>query len=394
MTLGRRFACLDKTFRRNRLLPLHDDFTSVYGWRKGVDMGAERCSIHCIVPPTMLEQIARNGNDRQRDWALRTMARDQSFRAARIQYAGVRKAAGVRRRNALEAHSAGRPHRTIRDAGNQETFSGPTVREEGMDAVGDAATDEAYDGFGATHDFFWENYQRDSIDDDGMHLEGVVHYGEKFDNAFWDGQRMVFGDGDGELFNRFTISLDIIAHELTHGVTEDESGLVYLGQPGALNESMSDVFGSLVKQHLLNQKAEDADWLIGAGLFTERVSGEALRSMKDPGAAYDDPIIGKDPQPGHMSAYVETSADNGGVHINSGIPNRAFYFAATAIGGYGWERAGRIWYESMKFPRLVSNARFSLFAELTRETADRLYGAQSDESSAVRTAWDKVGLGS
>src|SRR4029079_10299870 len=134
---------------------------------------------------------------------------------------------------------------------------------------------------------------------------------------------------------------------LTHGVTQDEAQLVYSNQSGALNESLSDVFGSLIKQFSLNQTADQADWLIGAGLLTKQVKGVALRSMKAPGTAYDDPVLGKDPQPDHMSRFVTTAADRGGVHITSGIPNRAFYLAATAIGGYAWEVAGKIWYTTL-----------------------------------------------
>src|SRR4030095_5359354 len=114
-------------------------------------------------------------------------------------------------------------------------------------------------GLGATYDFYWEVFTRNSIDDDGLALNGTVHFGEKYDNAFWDGKRMVFGDGEAELFNRFTISLDVIGHELTHGVTEDEAQLIYFYQSGALNESVSDVFGSLVKQYRLKQTAKKAD---------------------------------------------------------------------------------------------------------------------------------------
>ncbi len=199
------------------------------------------------------------------------------------------------------------------------------MRIEGAPASGDAAVDEAYDGLGATFDLYWDVYERNSIDDEGLPLDATVHYGTDYDNAFWNGQRMVFGDGDGDLFNRFTIAVDVIGHELTHGVTEDEAQLAYFFQPGALNESNSDVFGSLVKQKLLHQTVEEADWLIGAGLFTSNVQGVALRSMKAPGTAYDDPVLGKDPQPAHMRDYVRTYQDNGGVHINSGIPNHAFY---------------------------------------------------------------------
>src|SRR4029079_944922 len=135
---------------------------------------------------------------------------------------------------------------------------------------------------------------------------------------------------------------------LTHGVTQDEAQLVYSNQSGALNESLSDVFGSLIKQFSLNQTADQADWLIGAGLLTKQVNGVALRSMKAPGTAYNDPVLGKDPQPAHMKDYVNTISDNGGVHINSGIPNHAFYLIATQIGGNAWEKAGQIWYLTLR----------------------------------------------
>src|SRR5262249_6826367 len=148
-------------------------------------------------------------------------------------------------------------------------------------------------------------------------------------------------------FNRFTISVDIMGHELTHGVTAYTAGLIYQGQSGALNESISDVFGSMVKQFALSQTVATADWLIGAGIFTPKVNGVALRSMKEPGTAYNDPVLGKDPQPADMAHYVNTSSDNGGVHINSGIPNRAFYLTAVALGGNSWDRAGRIWYATL-----------------------------------------------
>lgn len=148
---------------------------------------------------------------------------------------------------------------------------------------------------------------------------------------------MVYGDGDEDLpeaerlFNRFTIA--IIGHELTHGVTQYEARLIYWDQPGALNESFSDVLGSLVKQRALGHTADRADWIIGGGLFAPNVNGQGIRSMKEPGTAYDDPVLGQDPQPGHMDNYRDVNYDNGGVHINSGIPNHAFYITANELGG-------------------------------------------------------------
>ena len=201
---------------------------------------------------------------------------------------------------------------------------------------------------------------------------------------------MVFGDGDGELFQRFTIAVDVIGHELTHGVTEATAGLVYQGQSGALNESVSDVFGSLVKQRVLGQDATEADWLIGAGLFTAAVQGVALRSMRAPGTAYDDDVLGRDPQPDHLRGYVETSDDNGGVHINSGIPNHAFYLAATSLGGSAWEVAGRVWYDTLVSGGLKPDADFATFAAATVQAAQARFGTA--EVLAVRSAWDAVGV--
>jgi Zn-dependent metalloprotease len=215
-----------------------------------------------------------------------------------------------------------------------------------------------------------------------MKLNSTVHYGEDYNNTFWNGNQMVYGDGDGEIFQRFTKSIDVIGHELTHGVTQYEAALEYEGQAGALNESFSDVFGSLVKQYALKQRADKADWLIGPGLFTNKIKGIALRSMKEPGSAYNDPTIGKDPQPGHMKNYVNTSSDNGGVHINSGIPNRSFYLTAMELGGYSWEKAGRIWYVSLT-ERLRERSNFQKAAHITVEVAGNIYGKNSFEQRAV-----------
>jgi Zn-dependent metalloprotease len=201
-----------------------------------------------------------------------------------------------------------------------------------------------------------------------------------------------FGDGDGDLFNRFTVSLDVIGHELTHGVIGDEARLQYFYQSGALNESVADVFGSLVRQYVLKQTAEKADWLIGAGLFTAKIRGVALRSMKAPGTAFDDPMLGKDPQPAHMENFVRTFEDNGGVHMNSGIPNHAFYLAATNLGGYAWEKAGRVWYETLRDRQVRSNTGFQRFAKLTLRNTMRLYGASGVEVKAVSDAWAQVGI--
>jgi len=292
----------------------------------------DRIPIQCIIPPHMLKELAQKGSPKQRDLALKTLMVSERIRGRREAFAEVYVAAvGVKCIKVYDAkHGQGLPGDEVQEPWNST----------------DQAVKEAYDGADATYGMYLDVFERNSIDDRGMCILSSVHFGENYDNAFWDGRQMVYGDGDGELFNRFTISIDVIGHELTHGVTEYEAGLVYYYQPGALNEHMSDVFGSLVKQRILNQTADEADWLIGEGIFTSKVNGKALRSMKEPGTAYNDPVLGKDPQSGHMKDYVRLSPweDNGGVHINSGIPNRAFCITAMEIGGYAWEKAGRIWY--------------------------------------------------
>ncbi|BCQ26892.1 M4 family metallopeptidase [Caballeronia sp. NK8] len=345
-------------------------------------------SIYCILPPHMLAAIAKNGSAKQRSLAIDTLSADHTFR----QFRSVQAATLQPRRAGQMPAVAPVVHRTIYTAKNTETLPGTIVRAEGAKKTKDPCVDEAYDGLGDTFEFYLEVFQRNSIDDAGMPLIGTVHFGDKYDNAFWNSQQMVFGDGDGELFNRFTISLDVIGHELTHGVTEHTAELAYSGQAGALNESVSDVFGSLIKQYTLKQTADKADWLIGAGLLAKGVKGVALRSMKEPGTAYDDPVLGKDPQPSTMSGYVQTTQDNGGVHINSGIPNRAFCLAALDIGGNAWEKAGRIWYETLNDSHIKATTGFKSFARLTVSNANRLFGTNSAESKAVTQAWHQVGV--
>ena len=204
---------------------------------------------------------------------------------------------------------------------------------------------------------------------------------------------MVFGDGDIQVFNRFTLAVDIIADRFTKGVIEEDAGLFYIFQTGALITSISAVFGTLVKQYTFGQTTDEADWLIGAGIVNQKVNARALMSMIAPGTAYNDPMLdGKDPQPAHMRDYAHTNMDNGGVHINAGIPNRAFYLIATALGGYAWDKAGRIWYEALRDERLKQTAKFRDFARITLATARRLYGEASDEAQAVKYGWAIVGI--
>jgi Zn-dependent metalloprotease len=352
-----------------------------------MDVNSHRANpVFCtIVPPHVLDKLARAGDPAIAQSAARTLEHD-ALQRTRRRITTVRGLVP----SATETASD-KPNRTIYDAENQETLPGKKVHSEKDKPSKDATVNRAHAGLGATFELYLKAYGRRSIDNKGLPLNATVHYGEKYGNAFWDGERMVFGDGDGDLFLDFTLPVDVIGHELTHGVTQYTANLEYFNQSGALNESLSDVFGSLIKQYSLGQTAEEADWLIGKGLLGPNVTGVALRSMKEPGTAYDDDVLGKDPQPGKMEDYVKTGQDNGGVHINSGIPNRAFYLVATALGGNAWERAGQIWYDVLTGGELTKTAEFTEFARLTAAAARSRYG-EGAEIDALLKAWSQVGV--
>jgi Zn-dependent metalloprotease len=344
-----------------------------------------RHRLGCITPPFILTRLLESDNDAIREAALTTLLTTAQLR-------GQRDVRGLIA-GALTTAADGR--RSIFDCESGTFLPFATLaRSEDDEPTDDPAVNRAFDGFGVVREFYRAVLDRNSIDDRGMRLLGYVHRGNRYNNAFWDGQQMVFGDGDGEVFADFTGSLDVIAHELAHGVTEHTAGLEYRTQSGALNESLSDVFGSMVKQWSLGQTAEEADWLIGAEVFTPNIDADALRSMKAPGTAFDNKLFGRDPQPAHMDRYVDLpdteEDDNGGVHINSGIPNKAFHLVSVGIGGNCWEAPGQIWYEAMKAS--TPDTQFQRFADTTYRKAEELYGTGSTEQRAVESAWAEVGL--
>jgi Zn-dependent metalloprotease len=330
----------------------------------------------------MLRSILLHGTTQQQAMAWATLTESEQFRGQRRILAPI---------HALAATAPGVKRRTVYDARRRYELPGKLVRTEGSPKSKDAAVNEAYYGSGATYDLFAKVFSRNSIDNRGMRLDSTVHYGRGYDNAFWNGRQMVFGDGDGRIFRRFTSALDVIGHELCHGIIQHEAELQYRDQPGALNESFSDVFGSLVKQYSRRQTVEDADWLIGSELFMPDVSARGIRSLKEPGTAYDDPVLGKDPQPGHMRDYVRTQEDSGGVHVNSGIPNRAFYELASRLKGHAWEKAGRIWYATLA-DKLRPASNFRDAVNMTVQAAGEIFGKNSLEQKATREAWAEVGL--
>jgi Zn-dependent metalloprotease len=337
----------------------------------------------CILSPDLLHKIARSASPENRAALLQTLELDQSFRLRRAERAARQVARPL---GSMAGEPGGTPNRTIYDQAHSEDYApGTMMRKEGQGKVSDASVNQAYDGFGYTYKLYWDIFHRDSIDDAGMPIEAMVHYGTAYANAFWDGAgHMFFGDGDGVYLTDTTKGVDVIGHELTHGVTQHEANLTYSGQSGALNESLSDVFGSLVKQYHKKQTAAKADWLIGKDIVGTELK-PALRSMKAPGTAnqFDD-------QPSDMDHYVHTSADNGGVHTNSGIPNHAFYVTATTLGGKAWEAPGDIWYDALLDPRVTPKATFASFAKVTLRHARSQYGSKSKEADAVRAGWEAV----
>jgi hypothetical protein len=339
-----------------------------------------------FVPPYLLRHIADAEEEHLLRSQQRTLRVDDRFRSRR-------ESAG-RRRLVLDrpGPAAASDQRVIYDAENTEELPGRPARREGEVATGDVAVDEAYESAGQVWNLFAHEFGRRSVDGRGSTLPVTVHFGRNYDNAFWDGTQLVFGDGDGEIFERFTKPMDVMAHEFTHGVTQYTAGLIYQGQSGALNESVGDVFAAMTRQRMLGHSADQADWLIGAGLFRPGVQARALRSMLEPGTAYDDPRLGRDPQVGSMADYVETEEDNGGVHVNSGIPNRAFALAALGIGGRSWEHAGPVWYDALTGGQVGPRTDFRGFAAATLNAAETRFGADPRVAAAVREAWRAVGV--
>jgi Zn-dependent metalloprotease len=278
--------------------------------------------------------------------------------------------------------------REVYDAGGKESLPGKKARFEGDKPTGNDEVDRAYDFTGQVRSYYKDVHDRNSIDGKGMKFVSTVNYGDNYENAFWNGKQMTYGRPGSESPFKTFILLDVCGHEITHGVTEKETGLKYQGQAGALNESLSDVFGELIEQKAKQQLAKDADWLVGKDIWKDSVKGRGLRDMLHPGTAYDDPAIGKDPQPAHMKDYFKTTRDHGGVHYNSGIPNRAFATFAVSVGGYAYDEPGKIWFAARK--AAGAEPSFAQFAYQTIEQAKKL--GYSADVSKLQKAWEDVGV--
>jgi Zn-dependent metalloprotease len=247
------------------------------------------------------------------------------------------------------------------------------------------ATD-AHWGTEKTYDYFFQTYGRNSIDNLGMTLNSYVHYSTNFFNAYWDGDRMTYGDGDAAHGNKPLTTLDICGHEITHGITEFTSALVYSYESGAMNEGFSDIFGTAIEAFA---RPANNDWLIGGDFFP-------IRSMSNPNA-YNDP----DTYQGNF--WSSDGSDNGGVHTNSGVLNHWFYLLTVGgsgvndhnvsfnVTGIGMTKAAAIAYR-LNTVYLVPTSDYYAARILGIQAAEDLYGVGSPEAIQTANAWTAVGL--
>jgi Zn-dependent metalloprotease len=346
---------------------------------------ANEASFCSFIPPYVLDHLVQSSDAKIRQIAVDAIANAAAARAIRSTLAMMPGFAAI-------PSPTARRHRLVYDAknGGFNDLPGQLMRGERDPRTDDIAVNEAHSYAGSTYNFYKRIFGRNSLDNNGMTMISSVHLGRRLNNAFWTGEQMCYGDGDGQIFIRFTKSVDVVGHELTHGVISHTCNLVYSKEPGALNEHFADVFGSLVKQWRKRQTARRADWLIGGEIMGPDTTAKSLRTFKAEKAYENDPLLGTDPQPKHLKNKYNGTGDNGGVHINSGIPNHAFYLAAMEIGGKAWERTGRIWYKTML--KLTNMSQFDDMVESSTESAATLYGHNSREHKAVMKAWKSVGF--
>ncbi|KAF4972469.1 hypothetical protein FSARC_1036 [Fusarium sarcochroum] len=364
--------------------PRRQDQGQGQGQDQGQGQGQGQNQHRQIVPPHILRNVVESNkaDETRRDQAKHSLNHLQDI---------IGKVRGSQQ--PIGASPKGSPYIAVHDihtSPNESDLPRELIRDNG-EKVKDKAVNEAYDNVGTVLGFYKKYFKWLSIDNKNMDVVSTVHFGKSYENAFWDPEKlqMVFGDG-GEFLNNFTGCIDVIGHELTHAVTEHTSPLDYYGQAGALNEHISDVFGIMVKQKVQDEQSNVADWLIGEDCILPGVKGTALRSMKEPGTAYDDPVFGKDPQAAHMKQFKTMFEDNGGVHIFSGIPNRAFYLVSVSFDGYSWEKAGKIWWAALKSGKISPKCTFKQFANVTIDCAKELFDASA--SKKVKQAWADVGV--
>ena len=339
---------------------------------------------HChIIPKSVLEKLAKDGSlsDTARGHFRTTLRIDTAFRKVRDEARNF--ATEIHGQMSMAATLASSASIFVYDLRHTQSLPGLPVANPAASA--DGSVKNAFTTAGQVAAFYAAAFGRNSVDGAGMSLLSSVHYSSNYNNAFWNGSQMVYGDGDGNIFVDFTNGNDVIGHELTHGVTQYTLQLRYQNQPGGLNESLSDCFGSMFRQWQAGQTAAQADWLIGKDIMGPGAISRGftcLRDMANPAAAHC-----LSPQPTNFSQY-QNGMDP---HESSGIPNLAFCTAAKAAGGNAWEGVGKAWYAAMTAGASPS-MRMKTFANRTRKAAIAQFGAGSTVANAVNQGWTHVGL--
>ncbi|UNL83006.1 M4 family metallopeptidase [Priestia koreensis] len=269
--------------------------------------------------------------------------------------------------------------------GNYRTSLPGSIFASTSSVFGDPAAVDAHYYAGVTYDYYKNTFGRYSYDNNNAQIKSTVHYSTNYNNAFWNGYQMVYGDGDGYTFRPLSGALDVVAHELTHAVTEYTANLTYQNESGAINESLSDIFGTLVEYY----DNRNPDWELGEDVYTPGTAGDSLRSMSNP-AKYGDPD--------HYSKRYTGTQDNGGVHTNSSIINKAAYLISqggthygVTVSGIGTAATGKIFYRTLT-TYLTANSNFSQLRAAATQAATDLYGSTSAQVTAVKKAFDAVGV--
>lgn len=345
------------------------------------------CMFPCfIIPSKVLQRFSRDRklSAKSRKAFADTARFEKEWREVRAARTRLSLVAQEVLPSQLAAAPLGRPAVTVFNCHNGTALPGTLMPKSKTSS--DATAKRAFVETTAVAKFYKKLFSRNSIDNAGMALLSSIHFSVRYNNAFWNGNQMTYGDGDGNIFIDFTKGNDVIGHELTHGVTQHSLGLSYSDQPGGLNESVSDVFGSMFRQWQANEDVTSTDWLIGKDIMGPGALARGftcLRDLSNPAAAHC-----LSPQPTKFSQYH----DGMDPHESSGIPNFAFYKAAMAIGGKSWKKAGKIWYEALTGSGPNPNMKMGAFANQTRSLAGSLFPSEPAVKAAVDSAWTAVGL--
>jgi Zn-dependent metalloprotease len=338
----------------------------------------------CIVPKDVLERLA---GDKKLDAVLRQAAADSSkltdaLRSLRDQNNALTMLARASGAHLVELAAA--PQITVYDCKNSQSLPGAPIKSPKTSK--DLSAKRTFTETTGVAKFYKAVFGRNSIDNAGMTMMSSIHFGKAYNNAMWNGQQMVYGDGDGKLFVDFTKGNDVIGHELTHGVTQHSLQLAYTGDAGGLNESMSDCFGSMFRQWEAGQDVKAADWLIGSDIMGSVAKAKGYKCLRNMANPADKAALA--PQP-TMYSQITPGMDP---HYSSGPPNLAFYTACMAQGGKSWEKIGQVWYTVLTTSGAQPNISMPKFAARCRQVAAQLYPKDPSVAKAVDAGWKKIGI--